>query len=240
MPSAAIALRWQPLAKRVTSHLPIPTGGCAAANPARAWVARPPGRGGRGDAAVPGMFGGKQACSCYSWKVAHATVCVMTGPVEEGVDVAFMREALAQAVLAEAAGEVPVGAVVVADGVVIGRGFNRPIGSKDPTAHAEILALREAAQAVSNYRLTGVRLYVTVEPCLMCVGAIVHARVGTLIYGVPEPKAGAVSSAIPALNHPALNHRVEVIEGILAAECREVLQRFFQARRASFPSGVRQ
>jgi tRNA(Arg) A34 adenosine deaminase TadA len=166
----------------------------------------------------------------------------MTGPVESGesVDVAFMREALAQAALAAAAGEVPVGAVVVADGVVVGRGFNRPIGSKDPTAHAEILALREAAQALSNYRLTGVRLYVTVEPCLMCVGAIVHARVGTLIYGVPEPKAGAVSSAIPALNHPALNHRVEVITGVLADECREVLQRFFQARRASSPSGVRQ
>jgi tRNA(adenine34) deaminase len=168
----------------------------------------------------------------------------MTGPVEPDevvdLDVAFMREALAQAVLAEAAGEVPIGAVVVADGVVIGRGFNRPIGSMDPTAHAEILALREAAQALSNYRLTGVRLYVTVEPCLMCVGAIVHARVGTLIYGVSEPKAGAVSSAIPALNHLALNHRVEVIPGILADECREVLQRFFQARRASSPSGVRQ
>lgn len=166
----------------------------------------------------------------------------MTGPVEseEGVDIAFMREALEQAALAEAAGEVPVGAVVVAGGVVVGRGFNRPIGSKDPTAHAEILALREAAQVMGNYRLTGVRLYVTVEPCLMCVGAIVHARVGTLIYGVPEPKAGAVSSAIPALNHEALNHRVEVIPGILADECREVLQRFFQARRASSPSGVRQ
>jgi tRNA(adenine34) deaminase len=169
----------------------------------------------------------------------------MTGPVEslesgEAVDVAFMREALAQAALAEAAGEVPIGAVAVAGGVVIGRGFNRPIGSKDPTAHAEILALREAAQVVGNYRLTGVRLYVTVEPCLMCVGAIVHARVGTLIYGVSEPKAGAVSSAIPVLNHAALNHRVEVIEGVLADECRDVLQRFFQARRASSPSGVRQ
>ena len=163
----------------------------------------------------------------------------MTGS-EEDVDVAFMREALAQAALAEAAGEVPIGAVVVAGGVVIGRGFNRPIGSMDPTAHAEILALREAARAMSNYRLTGVRLYVTVEPCVMCVGAIVHARVGTLIYGVSEPKAGAVTSAIPALNHPALNHRVEVIPGILADECREIVQRFFQARRASSPSGGRE
>jgi tRNA(adenine34) deaminase len=163
----------------------------------------------------------------------------MTGS-EEDVDVAFMREALAQAALAAAAGEVPIGAVVVSGGVVVGRGFNRPIGSMDPTAHAEILALREAARALSNYRLTGVRLYVTVEPCVMCVGAIVHARVGTLIYGVSEPKAGAVTSAIPALNHPALNHRVEVIPGILADECREVVQRFFQARRASSPSGVRE
>ena len=163
----------------------------------------------------------------------------MTGSVDD-VDVAFMREALAQAALAEAAGEVPIGAVVVADGEVIGRGFNRPIGSNDPTAHAEILALREAAQSLGNYRLTGVRLYVTVEPCLMCVGAIVHARVGTLIYGVSEPKAGAVSSAFAALNHPALNHRVEVIPGILADECRDIVQRFFQARRASSTSGVRQ
>jgi tRNA(adenine34) deaminase len=176
---------------------------------------------------------------CYSQKVAHATGRVMTGS-EEDVDVAFMREALAQAALAEAAGEVPIGAAVVAGRVVIGRGFNRPIGSMDPTAHAEILALREAARAMSNYRLTGVRLYVTVEPCVMCVGAIVHARVGTLIYGVSEPKAGAVTSAIPALNHPALNHRVEVIPGILADECREIVQRFFQARRASSPSGVRE
>jgi tRNA(adenine34) deaminase len=163
----------------------------------------------------------------------------MTGSVDD-LDVAFMREALAQAALAEAAGEVPIGAVVVAGGVVLGRGFNQPIGSNDPTAHAEILALREAARALSNYRLTGVRLYVTVEPCVMCVGAIVHARVGTLIYGASEPKAGAVVSAIPALNHPALNHRVDVIPGILADECRDLVQRFFQARRASSPSGVQQ
>jgi tRNA(adenine34) deaminase len=153
-------------------------------------------------------------------------------------DVAFMREALAQAALAEAAGEVPIGAVVVADGAVVGRGFNRPIGAADPTAHAEILALREAARAIGNYRLTGVRLYVTIEPCLMCVGAMVHARVGTLVYGVPEPKAGAVTSALGALNHPSLNHRVEVVSGVLADECRELLQRFFQARRT--PGGVQE
>jgi tRNA(adenine34) deaminase len=154
-------------------------------------------------------------------------------------DDAFMREALAQAALAEAAGEVPVGAVVVADEAVIGRGFNKPISTTDPTAHAEIVALREAARTIGNYRLTGVRLYVTVEPCVMCVGAIVHARVGTLIYGVPEPKAGAVTSALTALNHPALNHRVDVVSGVLADECRDILQRFFQARRAS-SSGVRE
>jgi tRNA(adenine34) deaminase len=143
-----------------------------------------------------------------------------------------MREALAQAALAAAADEVPVGAVVVRDGAVIGRGFNQPISSGDPTAHAEIVALRDAARAIGNYRLTGVRLYVTVEPCLMCVGALVHARVGTLIYGTPEPKAGAVVSAMCALNHPTLNHRVDVVAGVLATECREIVQRFFQTRRS--------
>ncbi len=144
-----------------------------------------------------------------------------------------MRDALAEAARAGAAGEVPIGAVVVADEVVVGRGFNQPIGSCDPTAHAEIVALREAARVLGNYRLTGVRLYVTVEPCLMCVGAIVHARVGTLIYGVAEPKAGAVVSALNALNHSSLNHRVDVVPGVLADESRDILQRFFQARRSA-------
>ena len=142
-----------------------------------------------------------------------------------------MREALLEAARAEAAGEVPVGAVVVSGSGIVGRGFNQPIMSGDPTAHAEIVALREAARALGNYRLTGVRLYVTVEPCLMCVGAIVHARVGTLVYGAPEPKAGAVSSAMSALNHPALNHRVEVVAGVLEDDCRALLQRFFRERR---------
>jgi tRNA(adenine34) deaminase len=151
--------------------------------------------------------------------------------VSEADDIAFMREALAQAALAEAAGEVPVGAIVVREGVVIGRGYNSPISRSDPTAHAEIVALREAAEAIGNYRLTGVRLYVTVEPCLMCVGALVHARVGTLIYGTPEPKAGAVVSAMCALNHPTLNHQVDVVSGVLAAECRAIVQNFFSARR---------
>ena len=142
----------------------------------------------------------------------------------------FMRLALAQAALGRAAGEVPVGAVLVLEGAVAGRGFNRPIGTSDPTAHAEILALREAAGAAGNYRLTGASLYVTVEPCLMCVGAIVHARVGTVVYGVADPKGGAVRSLLDLRTLP-LNHRFEAVEGILADECRALLQDFFRSRR---------
>ena len=147
-----------------------------------------------------------------------------------------MREAQREAREALAAGEVPVGAVVVLDGRLVGAGFNQPIGRADPTAHAEIVALRVAAREVGNYRLTGATLYVTVEPCVMCVGAIVHARVGTLVYGASEPKAGAVRSAMRALDHPALNHRVEVIEGVLDEECGQIMQDFFRDRRAS--SGI--
>lgn len=142
----------------------------------------------------------------------------------------FMRLALAQAALARAAGEVPVGAVVVQGGAVMGRGHNQPIGTSDPTAHAEVLALREAARAAGNYRLTGAVLYVTVEPCLMCVGAIVHARVATVVYGAADPKGGAVRSLLDPGTLP-LNHRFEAIEGVLADECREVLQAFFRERR---------
>jgi len=141
-----------------------------------------------------------------------------------------MRLALAQAALARTAGEVPVGAVVVQDGAVAGRGYNQPIGTSDPTAHAEVLALREAARAAGNYRLTGAVLYVTVEPCLMCVGAIVHARVATVVYGAADPKGGAVRSLLDPRTLP-LNHRFEAIEGVLADECREVLQAFFRERR---------
>ena len=155
----------------------------------------------------------------------------MTAPVPVADDVAFMRAALAQAELAAAANEVPIGAVVVRDGLIVGRGYNCPITSGDPTAHAEIQALRDAARTIGNYRLTGARLYVTIEPCLMCVGALVHARVGTLIYGTPEPKAGAVVSAMCALNHPTLNHQVDVVSNILGDESRELLQRFFHSRR---------
>lgn len=143
----------------------------------------------------------------------------------------FMRQALAQADLAGAAGEVPVGAVVVQDGRVIGAGHNQPIGASDPTAHAEVVALRSAATAIGNYRLTGATLYVTVEPCLMCVGAMIHARIGTLVYGASEPKAGAVDSTQRAHEHPALNHRITVVAGVLAAECGQRLKQFFSDKR---------
>jgi tRNA(adenine34) deaminase len=143
----------------------------------------------------------------------------------------FMREALAQAERAARAGEVPVGAVVVIDDAIVGAGYNQPIGACDPTAHAEIVALRAAARRIGNYRLTGATLYVTVEPCLMCVGAMVHARIGTLVFGAAEPKAGAVASTQRAFEHPALNHRVEVVSGVLADECRERMQQFFRERR---------
>ena len=156
--------------------------------------------------------------------------------MDRSLDEHFMREAQREARKALAAGEVPVGAVVVLDGRVVGAGFNQPIGRADPTAHAEIVALRVAAREVSNYRLTRATLYVTVEPCVMCVGAIVHARIGTLVYGASEPKAGAVRSAMRALDHPALNHRVEVIEGVLDEECGRIMQDFFRDRRAS--SGI--
>jgi tRNA(adenine34) deaminase len=143
----------------------------------------------------------------------------------------FMHEALALAAESARAGEVPVGAVVVLDGVVVGRGRNQPIAAHDPTAHAEIVALRDAGARVGNYRLTGATLYVTVEPCLMCVGAMVHARVATLVYGAPEPKAGAIESTQRAHEHPALNHRIEVVSGVRAAEARDLMQAFFRERR---------
>ena len=148
----------------------------------------------------------------------------------------FMREAQGEARKALAAGEVPVGAVLVLGERVVGAGFNQPIGRADPTAHAEIVALRDAARAVGNYRLTGATLYVTVEPCLMCVGAIVHARIGRLVCGAPEPKAGFVWSVMRALDHPALNHRIEVIQGVLAEECRQIVLGFFRERRSPAPA----
>ncbi len=142
-----------------------------------------------------------------------------------------MREALVEARKAFDAGEVPVGAVVVLDGRIVGRGFNQPISATDPTAHAEIVALREAALAVGNYRLVGSTLVVTIEPCLMCVGAMVHARVDTVVYGASEPKAGAIVSSCQAHENPALNHRMQAVGGVLADECRALIQEFFQQRR---------
>jgi tRNA(adenine34) deaminase len=145
----------------------------------------------------------------------------------------FMREALAQASDARRRGEVPVGAVVVLNGVVIGAGFNQPICASDPTAHAEIVAIRAAAARLGNYRLTGADLYVTIEPCQMCVGAMVHARIERVIYGAREPKAGAIESAMRAHEHPSLNHRMEAVGGVLEDACRAVMQEFFEARRVS-------
>ena len=142
-----------------------------------------------------------------------------------------MRQALAQAERAAELGEVPVGAVVVIDGEVVGRGCNRGVSSSDPTAHAEIVALRDAAAARGNYRLPGSTLYVTVEPCTMCAGALVHARVGCVVFGAPEPRSGALISTASVLDNAALNHRVEVVGGVLAEECAERLRRFFADRR---------
>ena len=146
-------------------------------------------------------------------------------------DDVFMRDALAQARLAQAAGEVPVGAVVVRDGVVIGRGNNHPVTGHDPTAHAEIAALRQAAQALGNYRLDGCDLYVTLEPCAMCSGAMLHARVRRVVFGAPDPKTGAAGSVVNLFAEPRLNHRAECTGGVLAEECGALLSAFFAGRR---------
>ncbi len=146
-------------------------------------------------------------------------------------DELWMEEALREAHRALALGEVPVGAVVVYEGRIVGRGCNRPLSAHDPTAHAEILALREAGQTIANYRLLECDLYVTVEPCAMCAGAITHARIRRLIYGAEDAKAGAVHSMLQVLNHPRLNHKVEVCSGVLAARCMDLLQTFFREKR---------
>ena len=146
-------------------------------------------------------------------------------------DELWMEEALRSAQRALEAGEVPVGAVVVCEGRIVGRGWNRNIGDSDPTAHAEIVALREAGSAVGNHRLADCDLFVTIEPCAMCAGAMIHARIGRLVYGADDPKAGAVHSVMEVLNHPKLNHRMEVRAGALAGRSAELLQEFFRNRR---------
>jgi tRNA(adenine34) deaminase len=148
-----------------------------------------------------------------------------------GSDELWMEEALRAAQRALEAGEVPVGAVVVCGGKIVGRGCNRNIGASDPTAHAEIVALRDAGAIVGNHRLAECELFATIEPCAMCAGAMVHARIKRLIYGADDPKAGAVQSVMQVLNHPQLNHRVEVRSGVLAGRCAELLKTFFKGRR---------
>ena len=146
-------------------------------------------------------------------------------------DEQFMDLALGEAEKAMAAGEVPVGAVVVSAGTVVGRGYNRPISAMDPTAHAEMLAIREAARASGNYRLPEVTLYCTVGPCMMCAGAMIHARISRLVFGTPDPKAGSAGSIYNVLTDPRLNHRVEVVSGICEDRCAEILRTFFASRR---------
>jgi tRNA(adenine34) deaminase len=147
-------------------------------------------------------------------------------------DINWMRRALELAAQGEACDEVPVGCVIVQDGQMIGEGWNRPISGNDPTAHAEIVALRDAAQRIGNYRLTGATLYVTLEPCLMCAGAMIHARIGRLVFGASDPRRGAVNSTTQAFETQGLNHRVDACGGVLEAECAACLQAFFRARRS--------
>ncbi|HEY7402246.1 MAG TPA: tRNA adenosine(34) deaminase TadA [Candidatus Angelobacter sp.] len=148
-----------------------------------------------------------------------------------GADAAWMALALEQARLAAGAGEVPVGALVIKDGEIAGQGHNRNLLDHDPTAHAEIVALRLAAGRLGNHRLGGCTVYTTIEPCAMCAGALIHARVSRLVYGASDPKAGAAGSVLQVLNHPGLNHTMEVTAGVMALECSEVLQEFFRSKR---------
>jgi len=146
-------------------------------------------------------------------------------------DDGWMEEALTQARRARDAGEVPIGAVVALNGEIVGRGYNQPISSGDPTAHAEMVAIRQAARTTGNYRLTGATLCVTIEPCLMCVGALVHARIGRLVFGAPEGRTGAVVSTVRGGDLPGHNHRFEFQGGIREVECRALMQEFFKQRR---------
>ena len=164
-------------------------------------------------------------------RMAECAAMEMTRP-DEAVDQYFMRLALALAAGAGAAGEVPVGALVVVGGVVVGEGANAPVTLHDPTAHAEMRALRAAGTRVGNYRLPGATLYATLEPCVMCAGAIMHARIGRVVFGAADPKTGACGSVIDLFAQPRLNHHAVTCGGVLAADCVAMLQSFFQARRA--------
>ncbi len=144
----------------------------------------------------------------------------------------WMRRALKLAETAQQLGEVPVAAVVVKNGILIGEGYNQPISTHDPSAHAEIMALRHAAQQLTNYRLTGCTLYVTIEPCAMCAGAIIHSRIKRLVYGAPEPKAGVVISQLQLLSADFLNHQVEIVSGVLSEECSQLIRQFFKHKRS--------
>ncbi len=151
--------------------------------------------------------------------------------MQSGEDAAWMELALEQARLAAAAGEVPVGALVIKDGEIIGSGHNRNLLDNDPTAHAEIVALRQAAARLGNHRLVGCVMVATIEPCSMCAGALIHARIARLVYGASDPKAGAAGSTVQVINHPRLNHHMEVTAGVLAGRCSEILQEFFRRKR---------
>lgn len=163
--------------------------------------------------------------------IASIIVPIDTALPANASETAFMARALDLARMAEAAGEVPVGAVIVKDGSIVGEGWNRPISTNDPTAHAEIVALRAAAQNLNTYRLLDTTLYVTLEPCAMCAGAMVHSRVRRLVYGAADPRAGAAGSIFNIVQHTALNHRIDVVGGMSAEECAALLRNFFVARR---------
>lgn len=151
--------------------------------------------------------------------------------MRSGDDAAWMELALEQAHMAASAGEVPVGALVIKDGEIIGRGHNRNLLENDPTAHAEIVAMRQAAARLGNHRLSGCVMVATIEPCSMCAGALVHARIARLVYGASDPKAGAAGSLLQVINHPGLNHSMEVTAGVLAEKCSQLLQEFFRRKR---------
>lgn len=148
-------------------------------------------------------------------------------------DTEWMKLALEEAKAAAASGEVPVGALVISHGQIVGRGNNRNLRANDPTAHAEIVALRDAAARIGNHRLSGCTLYATIEPCAMCAGAMIHARIARLVYGAHDPKAGAAGSVLEVINHPRLNHKMDITTGILEEPCAELLREFFQERRKS-------